>query len=52
MVAYSSNFGNGGGSRHRYFCQQGQLILDNWTAPPTPPKVAPNATAASAVSRR
>ena len=33
MVAYSSNFGNGGGSRHRYFCEKGQLILDNWSAP-------------------
>jgi predicted dehydrogenase len=33
MVAYSSNFGNSGGSRHRYFCQKGQLILDNWSAP-------------------
>ena len=33
MVAYSSNFGNSGGSRHRYFCEKGQLILDNWTSP-------------------
>jgi predicted dehydrogenase len=33
MVAYSSNFGNGGGSRHRYFCEKGQLILDNWSVP-------------------
>lgn len=33
MVAYSSNFGNGGGSRHRYFCEKGQLNLDNWTSP-------------------
>ena len=33
MVAYSSNFGNSGGSRHRYFCEKGQLILDNWQAP-------------------
>ena len=31
MVAYSSNFGNGGGNRHRYFCEKGQLILDNWS---------------------
>ncbi|MCX6908822.1 MAG: hypothetical protein NTY01_12365 [Verrucomicrobia bacterium] len=33
MVAYSSNLGNGGGSRHRYFCEKGQLNLDNWGAP-------------------
>lgn len=33
MVAYSSNFGNSGGSRHRYFCEKGQLIMDNWSAP-------------------
>lgn len=33
MVAYSSNFGNGGGSRHRYFCEKGQLNLDNWSVP-------------------
>ena len=33
MVAYSSNFGNSGGSRHRYFCQKGQLNLDNWGSP-------------------
>lgn len=33
MVAYSSNFGNGGGNRHRYFCEKGQLIMDNWGAP-------------------
>lgn len=33
MVAYSTNFGNSGGNRHRYFCQNGQLILDNWSAP-------------------
>ncbi|HPA17452.1 MAG TPA: Gfo/Idh/MocA family oxidoreductase [Verrucomicrobiae bacterium] len=33
MVAYSSNFGNGSGSRHRYFCEKGQLIMDNWSAP-------------------
>jgi len=33
MVAYSSNFGNGGGSRHRYFCEKGQLILDKWNIP-------------------
>lgn len=33
MVAYSTNFGNGGGNRHRYFCEKGQLILDNWGAP-------------------
>jgi predicted dehydrogenase len=33
MVAYSSNFGNSGGNRHRYFCEKGQLILDNWSAP-------------------
>ena len=33
MVAYSSNFGNSGGNRHRYFCQKGQLILDNWASP-------------------
>lgn len=33
MVAYSTNFGNGGGSRHRYFCEKGQLIMDNWSAP-------------------
>jgi predicted dehydrogenase len=33
MVAYSSNFGNSGGSRHRYFCEKGQLIMDNWNAP-------------------
>ena len=33
MVAYSTNFGNSGGNRHRYFCENGQLILDNWSAP-------------------
>jgi predicted dehydrogenase len=33
MVAYSTNFGNSGGSRHRYFCAKGQLIMDNWSAP-------------------
>jgi predicted dehydrogenase len=33
MVSYSTNFGNGGGSRHRYFCDKGQLVLDNWSAP-------------------
>lgn len=33
MVAYSSNFGNSGGSRNRLFCEHGQLILDNWAAP-------------------
>ena len=33
MVAYSSNFGNGSGSRHRFFCEKGQLNLDNWSAP-------------------
>jgi predicted dehydrogenase len=33
MVAYSTNFGNSGGNRHRYFCEKGQLILDNWSAP-------------------
>jgi len=33
MVAYSSNFGSSGGSRHRYFCQKGQLNMDNWGAP-------------------
>lgn len=33
MVAYSTNFGNGGGNRHRYFCEKGQLIMDNWSAP-------------------
>jgi predicted dehydrogenase len=33
MVAYSSNFGNSGGSRHRFFCEKGQLIMDNWSAP-------------------
>jgi len=33
MVAYSSNFGNGSGNRHRYFCEKGQLVLDNWSAP-------------------
>jgi predicted dehydrogenase len=33
MVAYSSNFGNGGGNRHRYFCEKGQLILDKWNIP-------------------
>jgi len=33
MVAYSTNFGNGGGNRHRYFCEKGQLILDNWSSP-------------------
>ena len=33
MVAYSSNFGNGSGNRHRLFCEKGQLILDNWGAP-------------------
>ncbi len=33
MVAYSSNLGNGSGSRHRFFCEKGQLNLDNWSAP-------------------
>ncbi len=33
MVSYSTNFGNGGGNRHRYFCDKGQLVLDNWSAP-------------------
>jgi predicted dehydrogenase len=33
MVAYSTNFGNSGGNRHRYFCEKGQLIMDNWSAP-------------------
>lgn len=33
MVAYSSNFGNGSGNRHRYFCERGQLNLDNLSAP-------------------
>jgi predicted dehydrogenase len=33
MVSFSCNLGNSGGSRHRYFAEKGQLILDNWTAP-------------------
>jgi hypothetical protein len=33
MVSFSCNMGQGGGSRHRYFCQHGQLILDDWLAP-------------------
>ncbi len=33
MVAYSTNFGNGGGNRNRFFCEKGQLVLDNWSAP-------------------
>ncbi|MFZ2642181.1 MAG: Gfo/Idh/MocA family oxidoreductase [Verrucomicrobiia bacterium] len=33
MVAYSSNFGNSGGNRHRFFCEKGQLILDKWASP-------------------
>ncbi|MBM3861577.1 MAG: twin-arginine translocation signal domain-containing protein [Verrucomicrobia bacterium] len=33
MVAYSTNFGNSGGNRHRYFCEKGQLIMDNWSSP-------------------
>ncbi|MBI5101552.1 MAG: hypothetical protein HZB33_06945, partial [Nitrospirae bacterium] len=24
---------NGSGSRHRFFCEKGQLNLDNWSAP-------------------
>ena len=33
MVSYTSNFGNSGGRVHRYYCEKGQLILDNWSAP-------------------
>jgi predicted dehydrogenase len=33
MVSYCSNFGNAGGKVHRYYCEKGQLILDNWSAP-------------------
>ena len=33
MVSYSTNFGNSSGNRHRYFCEKGQLVLDNWSAP-------------------
>ena len=28
MAAYSSNLGNSGGSRTRFFCEKGQLVLD------------------------
>lgn len=33
MVSFSCNLGNGSGSRHRYFTDRGQLILDDWLAP-------------------
>ena len=33
MAVFSVNYGNSGGNRHRYFCEKGQLILDNWTSP-------------------
>ncbi len=33
MVSFICNMGQSGGSRHRYFCEKGQLILDNWLAP-------------------
>jgi len=33
MAAYSSNLGNSGGSRTRFFCEKGQLVLDNLSAP-------------------
>jgi predicted dehydrogenase len=33
MAAYSSNLGNSGGSRTRFFCENGQLVLDNLSAP-------------------
>ncbi|MDD4869105.1 MAG: Gfo/Idh/MocA family oxidoreductase [Kiritimatiellae bacterium] len=33
MVTFSCNTGQSGGSRHRYFCEKGQLNLDNWSAP-------------------
>ena len=33
MAAYSSNLGNSGGSRTRFFCEKGQLVLDNLSTP-------------------
>jgi len=33
MAVFSVNYGNSGGSRHRYFCDKGQLIMDSWTSP-------------------
>jgi len=33
LVAYSTNCGNSGGSRCRFYCEKGQLNLDNWNAP-------------------
>jgi predicted dehydrogenase len=33
LVSFSCNMGQAGGSRHRYYCEKGQLILDNWTKP-------------------
>ena len=33
MAAYSSNFGNSSGKRCRFYCEKGQLVLDNWGAP-------------------
>ncbi|MCX7824533.1 MAG: Gfo/Idh/MocA family oxidoreductase [Verrucomicrobiae bacterium] len=41
MMVYSSNFGNGSGSRHRFFCEKGQLNLDNWGAPTYTPEGGP-----------
>jgi predicted dehydrogenase len=33
MAVFSCNMGQAGGRTHRYFCEKGQLIMDNWGAP-------------------
>ncbi|MBM3888751.1 MAG: Gfo/Idh/MocA family oxidoreductase, partial [Verrucomicrobia bacterium] len=33
MAVFSANYGNSSGNRCRFFCEKGQLNLDNWNAP-------------------